>query len=184
LVLQPRIVTRRAGDAVDPVGEPLLVAQHQEDERRESERDESEIVVLHPQRRIAEPPPDRKTQKARGEECQEKRHAQRHQQRNGISADADEGALRERDLPGITECEIKADRRDGQDRPGRDEENAVGLEEKRRDDCRNGSERDDHDAEARHTVRSSSRPSRPCGRSRITAIKMISGNAPRYCEEM
>ena len=141
-------------------------------------------MVLHAQRRIAEPPPDRKAQKARGKECQEKRHAQRHQQRNGIGADADEGALRQRDLPGITERQIKTDRGDGQDRPGRDQENAVGLQEKRRDDCRHGGERDNHGAEARHTVRSSSRPSRPCGRSRITAIRMISGNAPRYCEEI
>ncbi len=74
-------------------------------------------MVLHAQRRIAEHPADREAQKTRGEERERKRHAQRHQQRNGIGADADEGALRQRNLPGITERQIEADRGDGQAPP-------------------------------------------------------------------
>src|SRR5262249_28519373 len=100
--------TWRAGDAVDAIREPLLVAQHQE-----SEGDEGEVMVLHPQRRVTEPPPHCKAQKARSEKRQEKWHAQWRQKRNRIGANSDESALRQRDLPSITESEIEPDRRDG-----------------------------------------------------------------------
>ena len=47
-------------DAVDAVREPLLVAQHEEHERGEGERDEGQEMVLHAQRGIAEAPAETK----------------------------------------------------------------------------------------------------------------------------
>ena len=50
--------------------------------------------------------------------AERKGNAGMHQQRGGIGADADEGALRQRDLPGIAERQIKAHGGDAQHRPG------------------------------------------------------------------
>ena len=44
-------------------------------------------------------------------------------------------------------------------------------------------DRQQGEARPRHTVRSSTRPSRPCGRNRITTIRINSGSAMRYCAD-
>jgi hypothetical protein len=55
---------RNIADPVDAAGEPFLVAEDQIDQRVEGKRHEGEIMVLHPQSRIAEQPADRETRHA------------------------------------------------------------------------------------------------------------------------
>ena len=52
-----------------------------------------------------------------------------------------------------------------------------GLRKNGSGDGKDGAGRNGDGAEPVHTVRSSTRPSRPCGRNRMTAIRMSSGNA-------
>ncbi|MGY4484528.1 hypothetical protein ACVWWR_003719 [Bradyrhizobium sp. LM3.2] len=175
------------GDAVDAAGEPALVAKHQEGQRGEGERDEGEVVVLHPQRRIAEHPADREAQRDRDDDRRRQRPAMRGHDRCRVSADADEGALRQRDLAGIAEREVEAHGGDRHHRPLAQDEQAIAVEVHGDDDQRGDDEEAERDlqrfGEGAHTVRSSARPSKPCGRNRMTAIRMIIGTAARYCVE-
>ena len=139
-------------------------------------------MMLHPQRRIAEQPADDKGKQASCRESHDERRTLPHEDRNRIGADPDEGALRQRNLPRIAKRQIEPERRDGDHRPVTQQIDARRPQEERR----KGEKQGDNDAErgARpdgkllHTVRSSSRPSRPCGRT-----SRIIGNAPRYCAE-
>ena len=134
-------------------------------------------MVLNAQRRITEQPPNRETQQAGGNEGQRIGHARLRHQRKRIGADADESALRYRNLPGIAQRQVETDRSDRQNRPHRNQKDAERLEKERRRDGDDGGNSDRDGAGAVHTVRSSTRPSSPCGRSRITAIRISSGNA-------
>ena len=175
---------RNVADPVDAAGEPFLVAEDQIDQRVESERDEGEVVVLHAQRRIAEQPADRKARHAAQHVGGPERPALGGQIGGEISADADEGRLRERDLTGIAERQVEADGGDGHHRPHAEDEDAVRLEAEGRDDEKRGAQREHAaggEAAARpHTVRSSIRPSSPCGRNSTTTIRIKSGIAIRY----
>src|SRR2546428_1883937 len=171
---------RNPADPIDALGQPFLVAQNEEHERRERERDEREMVVRYAQRRVAKQPADAEAQQRREREGGAQRPALRGQQRRSIGADADERGLRQRDLAGVAERQVQADRRDGHHRPQAQQVDAVGLQaERRRDEQRNADEQQN----GSHTVRSSTRPSNPCGRKRITAMRRNSGMAARYCAE-
>ena len=132
---------RNVADAVDALGEPVLVAEHQKRQRRERQRDEGEIMMLHAQRRIAEHPADREAQHDRDAERCNQRQAMRGHDRRCIGADADEGALRQRDLAGIAERQVEAHRGDGHHRPVAQDEEAVAVEVQRHDDQRRRSPR-------------------------------------------
>src|SRR6266481_7486033 len=140
-------------------------------------------MMRNAQRRIAEPPADRETQPPGRNERRRERAAGLRQQRHRIGPDADKGALRERYLPGIAERQVEPHRGDGQHRPHRDQEDAERLEKKRGGDGENRSRGGRGRTEPAHTVRSSKRPSKPWGRSRMTATRIISGNAPRYWDD-
>ncbi len=129
--------------------------------------------MLNTQSRITEHPADAKAQQAGRYESDRIGATGLREQRDGISADTDEGALRQRNLSGITERKIEADRGNGQHCPQRNEVDTVRLENKRQDDREHGNNRDGKRGEAAHTVRSSTRPSSPCGRNRITAMRMM-----------
>src|SRR5581483_1479400 len=143
-----------------------------------------EIMMLHAQRRIAENPADGEAQSARGEKGEREGAAHWRQQRHRVSPDADESALGERYLARIAERQVEAERCNRQHRPHRDQIDAERLEQQRRDQRENCGCCDRARGEPFHIVRSSTRPSRPCGRSRMTAIRMTSGKAPRYWDEM
>src|SRR4029078_10300702 len=147
-------------------------------------REQTKVMALHPKCRVAEPPPHRKAQKACGEKCHEKWHAKRRQKRNRVGSNSDESTLCKRDLAGIAECQIEADRSNSEDSPGRNQENAIRLQKKQRGGWHGNRKDDGQGTKAGHAVRSSIRPSRPCGRSRMTAIRTINGNAPRYCHQI
>ena len=63
--------------------------------------------MLHAQRRIAEDPADGEAQHDGDTERRNQRHAAlRGHDRRRIGADADERALRQRDLAGIAQCQV------------------------------------------------------------------------------
>jgi hypothetical protein len=62
--------------------------------------------MLHAQRRIAEDPADREAHYDRDAECGNQRHALRCHDRRRIGADADERALRQRDLACIAQRQV------------------------------------------------------------------------------
>ena len=178
---------RHVADAVDAAGQPFLVAEDQVDERVERERHEREVVVLHAQRRVAEHPADREARDAAEHVGRPERPALRGQVGGDVRTDPDERGLRERDLPGVAERQVEADGGDRHHRPHAQDEDAVGLQpERRHEEERAGGREHDAGGEAPvlQTVRSSTRPSRPCGRNRMTTIRIRSGIAIRYCEEM
>ena len=175
------------GDAVDALGEPVLVAEHQKRERGKGQRHERKIVMLHTQRRIAENPADGEAQHDGDAQCSDKRHALRRHDGGGIGADADKGALRQRNLAGIAQRQIEAHGGNGHHRPLAQDEQAVAIEIHRHDDEPGEDDDSERDAQisgnAGHTVRSSARPSSPCGRNRMMMIRRISGTAARYWVE-
>jgi hypothetical protein len=178
---------RNVADAVDALGQPVLVAEHQKRQRRECERHEGQIMVLYPQRRIAEQPAHRKAQHDGDAERGDQRHALRGHDRSRIGADADEGALGQRDLPGIAKRQIESHGGDGHHRPLAQDEQSVAVEVHGHDDQPRNHQDAERDAQVfcgrDHIVRSSARPRIPCGRNRMMAINRISGTAARYCVE-
>src|SRR5262245_14029119 len=191
----PRPVHRPAGDGwardiadpVDAAGKPFLVAEDQIDQHVEGEGDEGEVMVLYAQGGIAEQPADRKTRHGAEQIGGPERPAPRGQIGGDVGADPDEGRLRQRDLAGITERQVETDGGNGHHRPHAENEDAVGLESERRHQKKHSDERE-HDRREPppappHIVRSSIRPSSPCGRNRMTRFRISSAIAIRYCEE-
>ncbi len=178
---------RNVADAVNPAGQPFLVAKDQIDQRVEGERHEGEVMVLHPQRRIAEEPPDREAGHSAEHISGPERPSFGRQIGGDVGADADEGRLRQRNLPGIAQRQIEPDGGNRHHRPHAENEDAVGPEGERRGKQEHGGEGErnacDELAARPHTVRSSTRPSSPCGRNRMTTMRIRSGSAMRYCED-
>ena len=84
--------------------------------------------MLHAQRRIAEDPADRKAQHDGDAERCDQRQPCVVMIAAAIGADADEGALRQRDLAGIAERQIEPHRGDRHHRPLAQDVEAVAIE--------------------------------------------------------
>src|SRR5205814_1780031 len=97
-------------------------------------------------------------------------------------------ALGQRDLSSIAQREIEAHRRNGHHCPLAEDEQAIAVEIHRDENQAGDHGKAERDAQiffprGGHTVRSSGRPSSPCGRNRMMTIKSTIGTAARYWVE-
>ena len=91
----------------------LPVDQHPLDQLGERQRDEREIDALHPQRRQRAERADDRRDDARGGQRNPERPVQPvDEQRRGVGADAHQRSVRERELSGVAQQQVQADRDD------------------------------------------------------------------------
>src|SRR5262249_19932747 len=117
-------------------------------------------------------------------EGEAERQARFREQRRRVGADAEKRRLRQRFLAGIADDEIDAERRHRGDQPEGEDVGVVAAEAERRGRQRRDAAQNQREREtAAHTVRSSRRPSKPCGRNRITSTSSAGGTAWRYDDD-
>ena len=173
-----------AGEAERAAGQPVLVAEDEEDQRVERQRHEGEEVVLDPERRVAEHEADDEAEEHRAGGGDDPVDAGHRHDRRGVGADAHEGGLGERDLAGVAERQVEAHGGDREDQPRAQHVDDVVALAERGDDERGDAEQDEDEGAGGHqTVLPSALPSRPCGRTRMMTMSSTSGMAARYSAE-
>jgi len=141
--------------------------------------------MLNAQRRKAERETDGEADDGRHRQHDEERHAGLERGCGDIGADAVERCLAERHLARVADRQVEAVRRHQRHAEERAQVDAVALQEHGKH--REGGDGDEecHDLAGRpHTLRSSTLPSSPSGRTNITTRNSISATPSLYAGEM
>ncbi len=176
-----------AGNAVHALRDLAPVEEDQAHDLAEAERGEREVMPFQPQRRNAEHQAGEPGGHARRDEGrpEQRTAAAGGDQRRGVGADAEQRRVAKRDLAGIAEHDIEADREQREDQREIDEAQRIVAVDDERD--AGGSDEQDHcndqphppmrAGRTGHHTRSATRsPNRPCGnatRNRINTAKAM-----------
>ena len=137
---------RNAADAVHAVRHLAPVEEDVPHDLAEAERGERQVVALEPQGRDPDQETEQSGHDAGGDEARPEQEpaAAGGGQGGGVGADAEEGGMAERDLSGVSQDDVEADREQREDERQVDQpQDVVGIADERESQERNGDEDDD-----------------------------------------
>jgi len=122
-----------AGEPERAVGQLHPVDAHQRDDAREADGDEDEVGAAELEGEAPDQPAGQRGQCDRAGERQPERPLEpERQERRGVGADAEEGGVAERELPGVAEEEVQRERQHAEDPRHDDDVEKVGALEPER----------------------------------------------------